>query len=83
MHSLTNYILDVTKKGNVKASMKRYIMTASPYFLAKKVAEFAKICNTNYFDLTEDVKATKYLESIAKNGNKVFLLQSALAPGFI
>ncbi|WP_440615798.1 saccharopine dehydrogenase C-terminal domain-containing protein [Cysteiniphilum sp. 6C5] len=86
-HNLSHCVLDITKEDNVKAYIKEHNITALaaalPYFLTKKVAEMAKACDTHYFDLTEDVETTKYVESLSQNSNKVFAPQCGLAPGFI
>ncbi|WP_116963699.1 saccharopine dehydrogenase family protein [Fastidiosibacter lacustris] len=86
-HNLKHCILDINNTENVKSYVQEHdihaLTAALPYFLTKKVAEIAKVCNTHYFDLTEDVETTKYVETLAKNTDKVFAPQCGLAPGFI
>ncbi|WP_119344138.1 saccharopine dehydrogenase family protein [Facilibium subflavum] len=79
--------LDVTKTQQVTDYIKinaiDAVVCALPYFLTKKVADIAKSCDIHYFDLTEDVETTRYVERIAKDSNKIFAPQCGLAPGFI
>lgn len=68
--------LDVTNIQQVKNYInENHInahVSALPYFLTKNVAEIAQACSTHYFDLTEDVETTSYVEVIAKKTNKIF-----------
>ena len=79
--------LDVTNIQQVKNYIDenniKVLVSALPYFLTKNVAEIAQACGTHYFDLTEDVETTSYVEVIAKKTNKIFAPQCGLAPGFI
>ena len=63
------------------------VINALPYTQAVKVAQAAKNAGCHYFDLTEDVAATKAIMAIAesdKQGAKTaFMPQCGLAPGFI
>lgn len=87
VHNLTHCILDINHQQNVQAYITQHdiqaLAAALPYFLTKKVAEAAKACNVNYFDLTEDVETTRYVETLAQSTSKVFASQCGLAPGFI
>ncbi len=51
--------------------------------LAISLAQAAKATNTHYFDLTEDVKATKTIRQLAEGASNAFMPQCGLAPGFI
>lgn len=63
---------------------KKYVINAGPYFLSQPIADAALLTETNYFDLTEDIKQTEYVKKIAKRAqNSVFVPQCGLAPGFI
>ena len=86
-HKLIAIKLDVTDIAQVKnyvtSNNIKALVSALPYFLTKEVAKIAKACNTHYFDLTEDIETTKYVEAIAETTNKIFAPQCGLAPGFI
>jgi saccharopine dehydrogenase (NAD+, L-lysine-forming) len=86
-HNLTHCILDINNHDNVKIFITQHqiqaLVAALPYFLTKKVAEAAKAGTVNYFDLTEDVKTTRYVETLAQGADQVFAPQCGLAPGFI
>ena len=85
--ALTHCVLDINHQENVKEYIKIHkinaVAAALPYYLTKKVAEIAKLCHVHYFDLTEDVETTKYIEILAKDSHRVFAPQCGLAPGFI
>ncbi len=70
--------LKLTELGSVDA-----ILSCLPFKLNKHVADIAVKYNTNYFDLTEDVETTKYVEKIAKNDLSAFVPQCGLAPGYV
>lgn len=59
------------------------VINALPYHMAIAVAAAAKAANTNYFDLTEDVHATKAIAELAADASVAFMPQCGLAPGFI
>jgi saccharopine dehydrogenase-like NADP-dependent oxidoreductase len=59
------------------------VVNALPYHLAIPVARMAAEAGCHYFDLTEDVAATKEIQKIAATGRTVFMPQCGLAPGFI
>jgi len=59
------------------------VINALPYHMATKVARAARNAETNYFDLTEDVEATKAISQLAEGANVAFMPQCGLAPGFI
>jgi len=59
------------------------VISACPFYLNTKIAEAAKDCGVNYFDLTEDVATTKYIAELAKGAKTVFAPQCGLAPGAI
>ena len=59
------------------------VLNALPYHMAIGVAKAAKNSNTHYFDLTEDVHATKTIMELAKDASVAFMPQCGLAPGFI
>ena len=59
------------------------VVTALPYHLATRVATQAREAGCHYFDLTEDVAATRAIEKLALDAGTVFMPQCGLAPGFI
>ncbi|TWI56715.1 saccharopine dehydrogenase-like NADP-dependent oxidoreductase [Pseudomonas duriflava] len=59
------------------------VLNALPYHMAIPVAQAAKTTGTHYFDLTEDVHATKTIRALAEDSQTAFMPQCGLAPGFI
>jgi len=59
------------------------VINALPYHLAAHVAKVAKQTHTHYFDLTEDVQATRDIAALADDADTAFMPQCGLAPGFI
>ncbi|MBY0244380.1 MAG: saccharopine dehydrogenase NADP-binding domain-containing protein [Sphingobacteriaceae bacterium] len=60
-----------------------YVVNAGPYQLNKGIADVALATQTHYFDLSEDVSTTQYIQKISQNANNVFIPQCGLAPGFV
>jgi saccharopine dehydrogenase-like NADP-dependent oxidoreductase len=58
-------------------------LNALPYHMATAVAKAAKMSSVHYFDLTEDVRATKAIAKLAAGADTAFMPQCGLAPGFI
>jgi saccharopine dehydrogenase-like NADP-dependent oxidoreductase len=59
------------------------VVNALPYHMAVQVAQAAKGAGCHYFDLTEDVAATKAIAALAAGSAQAFMPQCGLAPGFI
>ena len=59
------------------------VVNALPYHLAVGAAELARECGCHYFDLTEDVAATRAIKALAEDAPTAFMPQCGLAPGFI
>lgn len=59
------------------------VINALPYPMAISVATVAKVTGTHYFDLTEDVHATRTIRALAEGAGTAFMPQCGLAPGFI
>ncbi len=59
------------------------VINALPFHMAIPVAHAAKATRTHYFDLTEDVHATKTILELAADAEVAFMPQCGLAPGFI
>ena len=59
------------------------VVNALPYHLAITAARLALESGCHYFDLTEDVAATKAIKDMALTAQTAFMPQCGLAPGFI
>ena len=59
------------------------VINALPYHMAIPVAEAARDAGVHYFDLTEDVRATRHIMALAEKAGTAFMPQCGLAPGFI
>ncbi len=59
------------------------VINALPYHLATLAATAAREAGCHYFDLTEDVAATRAIKQLAEGANTAFMPQCGLAPGFI
>jgi len=59
------------------------VVNALPYHLAVRVAVAAREAGCHYFDLTEDVAATRAIQRLADGAPTAFMPQCGLAPGFI
>jgi saccharopine dehydrogenase-like NADP-dependent oxidoreductase len=59
------------------------VVNALPYHLAIPAAQLALEAGSHYFDLTEDVAATKEIMRLAQGARTAFMPQCGLAPGFI
>ncbi len=59
------------------------VINALPYHLATLAATQAREAGCHYFDLTEDVAATRAIKDLAEGAATAFMPQCGLAPGFI
>jgi saccharopine dehydrogenase-like NADP-dependent oxidoreductase len=59
------------------------VINALPYHLATTAATQAREAGCHYFDLTEDVAATRAIQQLAEGSPTAFMPQCGLAPGFI
>jgi saccharopine dehydrogenase-like NADP-dependent oxidoreductase len=59
------------------------VINALPYDFAIRVAGVAAELGAHYFDLTEDVAATKAIRRLAEGARTAFMPQCGLAPGFV
>jgi len=59
------------------------VINALPYHLATSAATAAREAGVHYFDLTEDVAATRTIKALADGAPTAFMPQCGLAPGFI
>ncbi len=77
---------DVTKPAQLAAFVQgvEAVVSAAPYFLNKGIATACAKAGVSYFDLTEDVETTAYIQQLAaKAPQATFMPQSGLAPGAI
>ena len=59
------------------------VVNALPYHLATLAATQAREAGCHYFDLTEDVTATRAIQRLADGAPTAFMPQCGLAPGFV
>ncbi len=59
------------------------VLNALPFHAAVGVARVAAHLGVHYFDLTEDVAATRAIRQLAADARSVLMPQCGLAPGFI
>lgn len=59
------------------------VINALPWNLTTPVAEAAARSGTAYFDMTEDVAATRAVSALAEGAESAFMPQCGLAPGFV
>lgn len=59
------------------------VVNALPFHLAGAVARAAHAAGVHYFDLTEDIAATRTIRELAREARSAFMPQCGLAPGFI
>ncbi len=78
-------VVDTSNAATLDAILKGadIVINALPYHMAIKVATAARNTGTHYFDLTEDVQATKAIAALALDAPVAFMPQCGLAPGFI
>lgn len=77
--------IDVTDSDAlVKCLTGQYaVLSSTPYYLTRNIADAALRADCHYLDLTEDVASTTYVKNLAKQSDKAFIPQCGLAPGFI
>lgn len=59
------------------------VVSCLPYHLNKKVVKAAFDAGIHYFDLTEDVSTSDYIQELSLKSKAVMAPQCGLAPGFI
>lgn len=82
---VTRHQLDIGNRSALLAAMRGHdaVLNALPFSAAEQVAGAAVECGVHYFDLTEDVAATKAIRAIAGSARSVLMPQCGLAPGFV
>jgi saccharopine dehydrogenase-like NADP-dependent oxidoreductase len=78
-------LVDSDDQGALASQLrgKDAVVNALPYHLALSAAQLALEGGCHYFDLTEDVSATKAIKAMAEGARTAFMPQCGLAPGFI
>jgi saccharopine dehydrogenase-like NADP-dependent oxidoreductase len=82
---VTRHQLDIANRSSLLAALRGHdaVLNALPFSAAEQVAGAAVECGVHYFDLTEDVAATKAIRVLAGNARSVLMPQCGLAPGFV
>jgi saccharopine dehydrogenase-like NADP-dependent oxidoreductase len=82
---LATQVIDTAAASELQAALRGQdaVVNALPYQLATLAATAAREAGCHYFDLTEDVAATKAIQQLAQGARTVFMPQCGLAPGFI
>ncbi len=82
---VTSLLLDVEDPVALRAALRGHdaVINALPFFHAARVAEAAVDVKVHYFDLTEDVAATKAIQQLATRAERALMPQCGLAPGVI
>jgi saccharopine dehydrogenase-like NADP-dependent oxidoreductase len=77
--------IDTSNAAELLKALKGFdaVINALPYHLATMAATQALAAGCHYFDLTEDVAATRAIMDLAKGAKTAFMPQCGLAPGFI
>lgn len=77
--------LDVENTEDLHAALTAHsvVINCLPFYLAQRVATEAAKCGVHYFDLTEDVAATKAIRQLSTTATSVLMPQCGLAPGVI
>jgi saccharopine dehydrogenase-like NADP-dependent oxidoreductase len=78
-------VADTAKPHELLAALRGQdaVINALPYHLATLAATQAREAGCHYFDLTEDVAATRAIKELAQGARTAFMPQCGLAPGFI
>jgi saccharopine dehydrogenase-like NADP-dependent oxidoreductase len=78
-------VVDSQDQAALQKALKGHdaVINALPYNLAVTAATAAREARCHYFDLTEDVAATRAIQALAQGAPTAFMPQCGLAPGFI
>jgi saccharopine dehydrogenase-like NADP-dependent oxidoreductase len=82
---LQTRVVDTEQTDPLRAALRDHtaVINALPYHLATLAATQAREAGCHYFDLTEDVAATRAIMALAEGASTAFMPQCGLAPGFI
>ncbi|MFT5792054.1 MAG: saccharopine dehydrogenase-like NADP-dependent oxidoreductase [Saprospiraceae bacterium] len=59
------------------------VLSSTPFFLTRTIAQSALNAGCHYLDLTEDVDSTNFVRELSAKASSAFIPQCGLAPGFI
>ena len=78
-------VLDTADSAALAAGLRGHdaVINALPFHLTVAAATAAREARCHYFDLTEDVAATRAIRRIAAEAPTAFMPQCGLAPGFV
>ena len=77
-------LMEITEKALAEKLADCYaVLSAAPFHLTTMIAKAAARSGVHYLDLTEDVRSTKEIKTIASKAKSAFLPQCGLAPGFV
>lgn len=82
---LKNIIGDLADYKFIKKTIKGFdaVVSCLPYNLNKQIVQAAFEEEVHYFDLTEDVPTSNYIQSLSPKAKSILAPQCGLAPGFI
>ncbi|MGA0612409.1 saccharopine dehydrogenase C-terminal domain-containing protein [Caldimonas sp. KR1-144] len=82
---ITTAVVDTEQPAALVGALRGHdaVINALPYHLATLAATQAREAGCHYFDLTEDVAATREIKRLAEGAKTAFMPQCGLAPGFI
>lgn len=77
--------IDASDAAGLAAALQGFdaVISAAPFHLTPAIAAAAKTAGAHYFDLTEDVAATRAVRDLAEGADTAFMPQCGLAPGFV
>ena len=82
---VTHLQLDIQNNAALVKALRKHslVINALPFFCAARIATAAAQHGVHYFDLTEDVAATRAIRALAPQARAVLMPQCGLAPGVI
>ena len=85
LQQISTLTVDIDHPAQLATALQNHdaVINALPYQYAMQVATLAKSAGCHYFDLTEDVAATRHIKQLAGDAHTAFMPQCGLAPGFI
>ena len=83
--NVSHVLTDTSDAAALRGALRgqQAVINALPYHLATLAATQALAAGCHYFDLTEDVAATRAIKDMAQGAATAFMPQCGLAPGFI
>jgi saccharopine dehydrogenase-like NADP-dependent oxidoreductase len=75
-------VADAERTARV-CSDKDIVISALPFYMNSTIVDITSELKKPYFDLTEDLSVSKYVEGVAKDSTSFFMPHCGLAPGAI